>query len=191
MNAETGVERALNSRDAMRAPELLTQRLRLRAHAPEDLKACYEIWRDPAVVRHITTPSDRGEVWARILRYAGHWTLLGYGYWLIERRNDGAVLGEAGFADFQRALEAPVQGLPEAGWVLRPDAQGQGYAREAMTAALEWLDAAFRAPRSFCLVAAENAPSVKLARALGYHPTHRLSLQGRSNLLLQRPRPMA
>lgn len=191
MTAETGVERAKSRRAAASAPELLTERLRLRAHAPEDLRACHEIWRDPRVVRHITSPSDRAEVWARILRYAGHWTLLGYGYWLIERREDGMVLGEAGFADFHRVMEAPVQGLPEAGWVLRPDAHGQGYAREAMTAALDWLDDTFRAPRSFCLVAAENAPSVKLARALGYHPTHRISLQGRSNLLLQRSRPMA
>lgn len=173
------------------APELLTERLRLRAHEPRDLDACLRIWSDPDVVRHITTPSDRSEVWARLLRYAGHWRLLGYGYWLIERRSDGAVLGEAGLADFKRAIDAPVSGLPEAGWVLRPDAHGQGYASEAMSAILDWCDDILRAPRSFCLISPQNDRSIRLARKLAYHPTHNVALSGRPSLLLQRARPMA
>jgi len=184
-------QRIIQGAGADAAPEILTARLKLRAHRVDDLDACARIWSDPAVVRHITTPSERGEVWARILRYAGHWRLMSYGYWLIERVSDGAVLGEVGLADFQRRIDAPVDGAPEAGWVLRPDAHGQGYAAEAAEAVLKWTDEVLRASRSFCLISPENTASLRLARRLGYHPTHRTAVNGRPNLLMQRARPLA
>ena len=41
-------------------------------------------------------PYTREEVWARILRYVGHWTLKGYGFWAIEEKLSGDFIGEAG-----------------------------------------------------------------------------------------------
>src|SRR5262245_34593015 len=90
-------------------PTLLeTERLRLRGHHPGDFDALAAIWADPRVVRYISgTPSSASDSWARLLRYAGHWSLLGYGFWAIEEKTSGRFVGDVGFADFKRELEPP------------------------------------------------------------------------------------
>lgn len=66
------------------APAIDTPRLALRAHTVDDFADCVALWANPDVTRHITgTPSTPEATWARLLRYAGHWTLLGYGYWAV------------------------------------------------------------------------------------------------------------
>ena len=95
------------------------------------------MWGDPRVTRHIGgRPFTRDEVWAKILRYVGHWSLLGYGYWVVEDRASGSFLGEAGLADFKRGIGPGFDGAPEIGWVLAPAAQGAGVATEAVRAVL-------------------------------------------------------
>jgi RimJ/RimL family protein N-acetyltransferase len=61
-----------------------TDRLALRAPTLDDFAAMFEMRRDPDVVRYIggTTASEE-ECWARLLRSAGHWALLGYGTWSV------------------------------------------------------------------------------------------------------------
>src|SRR5215469_12995657 len=80
-------------------PVLETERLRLRRHRVEDLADCLSLWGDPDVTRFIGgTPASEEEVWARILRYAGLWSLLGFGYWRIEEKASRGFVGEVGFA---------------------------------------------------------------------------------------------
>jgi len=78
-----------------------------------------------------------------LLRYAGHWALLGYGYWVAEEKSTGAFVGELGFADYKRDLQPALPEVPEAGWVLMPWAHGKGYATEAVRAIALWGDAHF------------------------------------------------
>jgi len=143
----------------------------LRGHQPDDLDACVTLWQDPAVIQYTTgRPLTRQDVWSRLLRHPGHWALLGFGYWLAFEQASGRLVGEVGLARFKRTLldEHPeLDPLPEAGWVLMPWAHGQGYAREAMTAVLDWHDQQ-RTEQSFCIIHPENAPSLRLAAALGY-----------------------
>ena len=48
------------------------------------------MWADPAVTRFIGgRVFNREEVWARLLRYAGHWQWMGYGFWAIEEKESG------------------------------------------------------------------------------------------------------
>jgi len=123
-----------------------TARLLLRPHCPEDFADCAAMWADPEVTRHIGgRPFTAEEVWARLLRYAGHWSLHGWGYWVARIRDTGEFVGELGFADFRRALDPPFGDAPEIGWALAPSAQGRGLAREAVEAALRWADANFAA----------------------------------------------
>src|ERR1035438_6884930 len=98
-------------------PVIETERLRLRGHRLEDLDACAAMWADPVVTRHIGgRPFAREEVWARLLRYRGHWSYLGYGFWLIEDRFTGEFLGETGFAEFKRAITPSMERTPEIAW---------------------------------------------------------------------------
>jgi RimJ/RimL family protein N-acetyltransferase len=74
-----------------------THRLILREHTLEDFDALHAMWSEPAVCRHIIgRPSTREEAWSRLLRYSGHWRLLGYGYWAVEERVTGDFVGEMG-----------------------------------------------------------------------------------------------
>ncbi len=152
----------------MIAPMLQTDRLVLRPHGPEDLDDCCALWGDSQVVRHIGgAVQDRQAVWFRILRYAGMWSLLGYGMWVIEDRATGAFLGEAGLLNACRGLPE-LGSAPEAGWVLSPAAWGRGVASEAVGAVLGWADTQVDAPLIRCIIEAGNDGSVRVAEKLGF-----------------------
>lgn len=171
------------------APRLTTARLVLRAPTVADYPASAAMWADPAVVRFIGgRPSTAEEAWSRVLRYVGHWAALGYGFWMIEERASGRVLGELGFSDFHRAIEPGFGDTPEAGWALAAAAHGQGYAREALAAALAWADERGWA-RTVCMIDPGNAPSVKLATACGYVVTGDTLYKGEPTTLFARARP--
>lgn len=169
-------------------PILETERLTLRGHGVETLDEALALWSDPLVNRHISgKPSGREEVWARVLRYIGHWTALGYGFWQIRERPTGRFVGEAGFADFKRDLAISFDGAPEAGWVLAPWAHGRGYATEAMTAALAWSDATAQVgPRTMCLINPDNAASLRVAAKCGYRELARADYKGAEVIVFER-----
>lgn len=147
---------------------LTTERLMLRPHVGADFGDLAALWRDAAVVRHIGgLPFTEEEVWARLLRYLGHWTLLGYGYFAVLEAASGRFVGDVGFADGRRALEPSFGEAPEAGWALAPWAQGRGYAAEALGAVLAWSDANLAA-RTVCMIDPENLRSIRLAERIGY-----------------------
>lgn len=174
---------------AAEAPVLLTPRLRLRPHTAADFEALARMWADPDVVRHITgRPSTATESWARLLRYVGHWRVLGFGYWALEDLETGAFVGEAGFADYRREIEPSLDGVPEAGWVLAPQAQGRGLATEAMQAAIAWGDANFTSDVTACLFDPQHKASIRVAAKCGYVEKGRATLAGLPTLVMERTR---
>ena len=124
------------------------------------------MYSDPDTVRFIGAgePLSQEVVWSRLQRAAGAWPMLGYGFLAIEHAASGRVIGEAGF--LERFAPAGELRTPEAGWALEASARGQGYAGEAMAAILAWGDERFE--RTSCVIAPQNAPSIALARRLGY-----------------------
>ncbi|WP_150294658.1 GNAT family N-acetyltransferase [Sphingobium estronivorans] len=150
------------------APILQTDRLILRPHRAEDFPACRLLWNDPAVVRHIGgQPQDGQATWFRILRYAGMWSLLGYGMWALEDRASGALLGEAGLLSAARGI-AELEDVPEAGWVLAPTGWGRGLATEAMRSVLHWADRHLDAPVTRCIIQSDHAASIRVATKSGF-----------------------
>lgn len=159
------------------APRLETERLVLRAHRADDLDAASAMWGDPDVVRYIGgKPFSRQEAWSKVLRYTGHWALLGFGYWALEARDTGAFLGEIGLADFKRELEPSIDGVPELGFALVPAAHGKGLAKEAARAVLAWADSRF--PRTVALVDEGHKGSLRVLEALGYRRCARTRYAG-------------
>ncbi|NWK94132.1 GNAT family N-acetyltransferase [Sphingobium lactosutens] len=170
------------------APILETIRLILRPHRVEDYVACRKLWGDADVVRHIGgLPQDAQAVWFRLLRYGGMWPMLGYGMWVIEERDSGAFLGEAGLLSAERGLPE-LEGVPEAGWVLGPEAWGRGIATEAMKAILEWADAHLDSPSLRCIIDPDNLASIKVAEKLGFAPLIDTELGGKPTRVFDRPR---
>ena len=171
-------------------PVLETPRLRLRGHRVDDLDACSALWADTEVVRHTTgKPQTREEVWFRILRYVGHWGLLGYGFWALEEKASGDFIGEVGFADFKRALDPPLGDTPEIGWILASSAHGKGYATEAVRAVIAWGDEHFGGVRTACLIHPDNAASIRVADKCGYREYARSRYKEHDVILLERAAP--
>ena len=154
------------------APTLTTARLTLTGHAAPDLEDCAAMWSDPRVYAMIGgQPRSREDVWIRLLRAIGQWTLFGYGAW-VARDATGRLIGELGLMETRRAITPSIDATPEVGWTLAGDAQGKGYASEALAAILAWTDT--RIPATTCIIDPANAPSIRLAERLGY----RLRTQG-------------
>ncbi|SDQ93412.1 Protein N-acetyltransferase, RimJ/RimL family [Rhizobiales bacterium GAS191] len=169
------------------APAIDTERLTLRGHRLDDFEDSAAMWADAEVTRHITgKPFTREESWTRVLRYAGHWVLLGYGYWVVRERATGRFVGEVGFADYRREIEPSLDGTPETGWVLAPWAHGKGFADEAVEAALAWGAAHLRPGRSVCIIAPDNLASIKLAQRRGYRELRRTNYHGRQIIVFER-----
>jgi RimJ/RimL family protein N-acetyltransferase len=147
------------------------------------------MWSDAEVVRFIGgRVFTREEVWARILRYAGMWVIAGYGFWAIEEKATGGLIGEVGVMEARRDIAPSIEGEPEVGWALIPAAQGKGFAFEAVGAALQWADANLHAPTHVCIISPQNEPSIKLAAKCGFRERTRTTYHGEDTIQFERLR---
>jgi len=150
------------------------------------------MWADERVVRYIFgKPSTRSESWTRLLRYIGHWHAMQFGYWVIEDKETGAFLGETGFADHKRDLTPSIDGMPEIGCVLVPDAHGSGIATEAVLAVQSWGDLTLMSDKTVCLFDPENAASIRVAEKIGYSVMCTTVDRDLPTLIMERTRPNA
>lgn len=144
-----------------------TARLDMAPHGLSDFTDQAALWADPAVVRYIGgVPSTAEDAWARLLRVAGSWSLLGYGMWAVRDRATGAYLGDVGFLQARRTGVEGFNGDPEIGWSLNTFAHGKGYASEAVAAALGW--GAGRFKRTVAMIHPENTASEAVAIRAGF-----------------------
>jgi RimJ/RimL family protein N-acetyltransferase len=164
-----------------------TARLRMRRHVAGDFAECLALWSDAAVTKLITgRPLTGEEVWTRMLRYAGHWQWLGFGYWVVEEKASGVLVGEAGFADYKRDIQPSIAGTPELGCVLAAHAHGKGYATEALKAIVAWGDERFQKARTVCIASPANNVSLRVAEKCGYREYGRGIYRGDETVMLER-----
>jgi len=166
-----------------------TERLLLRPHRPEDHAAATTLWADPIVTRYTSgRPQSAEESWSRLMRYAGHWAMLGFGYWAVVEQKTGRYVGDVGLSSFLRDLPDRLNfnTAPEAGWVLSPAVHGKGYATEAVRAALAWGEANLGVKRFVCLIHPENLASLRVAEKTGFTPYARTRYKDAPAVLLER-----
>ncbi|AQR61090.1 GNAT family N-acetyltransferase [Brevundimonas sp. LM2] len=167
---------------------LTTPRLTLTPVSLSDFDDIAALWQDEAFTRHITGRAlPEEDVWSRLLRDLGHWSALGRGNWSMRTRDDGRYVGSVGVLDYRRAV-MPALDAPELGWGIGGAFQGQGLAREGVEAALAWADAALQAPRTVCMIAPGNLPSIRLAGRVGFVTYAEGTYHGEPTLLLERVR---
>jgi RimJ/RimL family protein N-acetyltransferase len=169
------------------APTLTTPRLILRAPKRSDYAAMHAVWSDPIVTKYIggrvSTPQD---TWFRLLRYLGHWPMMGYGYFACFEKDSGAYIGDMGIANQVRGLHPDFDDAPETGWVLSPSAFGKGYATEAMLTLLSWFEATHGLGRTVCMVESAHTASLNVAAKLGYRPFTKIMVGDDPITLLER-----
>ncbi len=142
-----------------------TERLVLRDWREEDWAPFWEGTNTPAVMRWLGGLADeatKADAQDRLERYNRDF---GHTFWVVERKEDGAILG---FCGLKRCTdENGPFGEIEAGWRLREDAWGQGYAKEAARASIDIGFSRFGADRIIALTVEGNEPSWGLMLRLG------------------------
>ncbi len=179
---------AKNPLSAPQIPEIFTPRLLLRGHRLDDFDAFTQMQADPVVMQHITgKPLGRDDAWQKFSRSVGHWSLRGFGYWVVCDRHTGQFLGEAGFANFERSIDPSLTAYLEAGWVFDRAAHGRGLATEAVTAALGWADAHCPGRQVVCMIDKQNKASIRVAEKCAFEPWVTTTFKGSHVQLYRRP----
>lgn len=155
-------------------PELRTERLVMRAPRFEDYARWTEMMRDPAVGAGLGKPDGMTpyEAWLDMCVLTAHWALRGFGHWVLEELDGGAVVGRAGL---YHPPEWP--GL-EVGWTIAREHWGKGYAPEAARAACEWAHEELGTGHILSCIAPTNANSIRVAEKLGETLEGRTTLRG-------------
>ncbi|MFQ5563899.1 MAG: GNAT family N-acetyltransferase [Parvularculaceae bacterium] len=142
-----------------------TDRLRLRRPEAGDADFYCAMMADPDVARFLTPdgkPQSRADAWRGFASWLGHWTIRGYGFFSLEDKTTGALVGRAGP---WRPESWP--GL-ECGWAIARPYWGKGYAPEAAVAAVNWIFDQFPdLSRIISLIDPKNANSQAVARKIG------------------------
>lgn len=162
---------------------LEASRLFLRPPVAGDFEPTAAMFGDEDVTRHIGGVMDRAAAWTRFLRDCGHWSVAGFGQFVITEKASGIFVGKAGLARFERDLGPHAGTSVECSWTLRSAFQG-------LVAALEWYDIHAGGPTA-CLIAEANIPSLKLAAFLGYVEVDRLARPSGRTIVLRRDGPNA
>lgn len=113
-----------------------TPRLLLRPWIDADRAPFAAMGQDARVMQHFPALLNRAESDAMVDRIAAMMADQGFGMWAVERRDTGEFIGFCGLNRIN--FECPVAGEVEIGWRLAHNNWGQGFAREAAQASLDW-----------------------------------------------------
>jgi RimJ/RimL family protein N-acetyltransferase len=151
-------------------PTVETERLLLRGWREVDLDVYAAFVSDAEVTRYIGGALSRSDAWRVMAGMIGHWALRGFGLWALERKSDGAFIGQVG-------LLCP-EGWPgiELAWMLGRPYWGQGFATEAAKAAARFGFQTTSASKLISLIHAGNLSSQKVAERINETKTGHLTL---------------
>lgn len=143
-----------------------TERLLIREMTVEDLDALYAIYDDEQVRRFVKgLHPDRGVEEEHTRAYIKYmYGLYQFGMWVLEDRKTGELIGKAGFgiADYRGESELDL------GYLIVAKRRGQGYAREACLAILEYGREILGFSKVSAYVHSDNQDSQHLIRRLGF-----------------------
>ncbi|MBN8807289.1 MAG: GNAT family N-acetyltransferase [Sphingomonas sp.] len=141
-----------------------TERLILRLPRPDDQEALCRMFADPLVMADLGPVKDEAATDVALAKHdADRWE--GLGFWVVEHRADGAFLG---FCGLKRGdAHNPIAGEVEAGWIIDRPHWRNGYALEAMRAAIDWGWSNTSAERIVAITSAVNDKSQQLMSRLG------------------------
>jgi [ribosomal protein S5]-alanine N-acetyltransferase len=147
---------------------LRTSRLRLRWFEPgseADQRFIIELVNDPDWIANIgqrnVSTCEQAEAFLRDGPVA-MCQKLGFGLYLVERVEDGLAVGMCGLIKRDSLTDIDL------GYAFLPRARGQGLAREAAEAVLQWGWQALGLKRVVAIVTPTNTPSIKLLASLGF-----------------------
>ena len=113
-----------------------TSRLILRQWKASDNEPYIQLNRDSDVMEFFPSVSTKDETLAQIERFTTHIDQYGYGFFAVERKDNGQFIGFTGLS--HPRFEASFAPCVEIGWRLSKTNWGQGFATEAALASLDF-----------------------------------------------------
>lgn len=163
----------MNSTFATSVPHLQTARLMLREYRREDFDVFADHLTNPVSAAHFA-PADRHMAWRIFCSQAGLWLIDGAGWWAVEERQTGQLVGNVG-AFFRE--ESTVM---ELGWNTYSAFWGKGFANEAAAAAMNYAFEIRREPKVRALIASTNESSLRVAQRLGLTYEEETEMHGKT-----------
>lgn len=140
-------------------PELVTERLRLRAPQADEFPLYRDLFTGPRAC--FIGDFDVHSAWKEFAAEMGLWALFGFGPWHVERRADGVLVGGVALLHHSNYPEV------ELGWHLYDGFEGHGYVTEAATAARDWAFETHGFTSLVSYIDRENVRSIAVAERLG------------------------
>jgi len=146
-------------------PTLETPRLILRPPSQADFDAFASMAREEETMRFIGGMATRDQAWRYMAILTGAWSLLGYSMFSVFEKETGRWIGRLG--PWYPGGETGGWPGAEVGWGLMASAQGQGYAAEGATAAIDFAFDVLGWDKVIHCIHKNNTPSIRLAERLG------------------------
>lgn len=142
------------------APLIVSDELILRGYQESDFPRFAEFAASHRSY-YVGGPVGPADSWRSFLAAVGHWTLRGYGMWVVEHRETGAVAGRGGVILNDGWHE------PEMAWHVFDGFEGRSIAYGASLIAREYSARHFGLDRVMSYIDPENYRSMRLATRLG------------------------
>ncbi|MEJ6404005.1 GNAT family N-acetyltransferase [Yoonia sp. 2307UL14-13] len=141
-------------------PVLHTEHLTMRAPRWDDFEA-YAAFRGSDRAKLLGGPFTRAQAFNQLAEIIGHWTLRGYGRWMVADHKTDEPLGIVGLYYPEDWPE------PEIAWSVFENAEGRGVAYEAALAARDYAYNTLGWTTAISLIEPANERSVALGRRMG------------------------
>ncbi len=147
----------------MKIPTITTARLVLRPFRAEDVEALHNILSEEDIMRYFPRPTSpsRERVHKLIAKQLRHWEMYNLGWWAVETRTGGELIGWNGLQYLPETDEV------EIGYLLRHASWGQGLATEAGREGLAYGFETLGLSTIIAVMHPENIASQRVAEKLG------------------------
>jgi RimJ/RimL family protein N-acetyltransferase len=147
----------------MLVPTVTTARLTLRPFTLQDAKPLQRILNIPGVLEYFpsSAPPDLERVQKLVQRQIDHWSEYNYGWWAVEPRAEGELIGWSGLQYLPETDET------EIGYLLSKPYWGKGLATESAIAGLEYGFNSLGIDQIIGIVHPENYASQKVLEKIG------------------------
>jgi RimJ/RimL family protein N-acetyltransferase len=154
-------------------PQLQTERFTLREYRRADFDLFADHLANPESSVHLGS-ADRQTAWRIFTSHAGLWLVDGAGWWAIEEKQTGQLVGSVGafFREQSTVLEM--------GWNTYRAFWGKGIANEAAMAVLNYVFEVRREPKVRALISSGNESSRRVAERLGMNYEMETELNGKA-----------
>lgn len=144
-------------------PTLETSRLILRAFDQEDASTLHQILSEPGVLRYF--PSDKPPPLERVEKliesHRKHWADNEYGWWAVEDKGNGVLVGWCGLGHLEETDEVEIK------YLLRRSHWGRGIATEAAAPCIDYAYRETDLETIIGLTHSENIASQKVLKKIG------------------------